>query len=117
MNGAAPTSGSSDEQQNAHKYVPSYIMHNGRQLQYIRSCFAAIAGSAAGILGLTNLSGFLFYALSWIVLSLLLIVRTSGGSRFFARGYKAFLLDGLFGSLLSYILFHTLVYGLVHLYQ
>ncbi|KAI9484012.1 MAG: hypothetical protein EXX96DRAFT_560481 [Benjaminiella poitrasii] len=103
--------------QDAHKFVQSHIMHNGRQLQYIRSCFAAIAGSAAGILGLTNLSGFLFYALSWSVLSLLLITRTSGGKAYFVNGYKDIAFNGLFGGLLSYVLFHTLLYGLVHLYQ
>ncbi|GAA5813225.1 hypothetical protein MFLAVUS_006699 [Mucor flavus] len=103
--------------QDAHLYVQSHVMHNARQLQYIRSCFAAIAGSAAGILGLTNLSGFLFYALSWTILSTLLIARTSRLNKYFIQGYKDILFDGVLGGLLSYILFHTLLYGLVHLYQ
>ncbi|KAI9365767.1 Rab5-interacting protein-domain-containing protein [Pilaira anomala] len=103
--------------QDAHLYVPSHIMHNTRQLQYIRSCFAAIAGSAAGILGLTNLSGFLFYALSWTILSLLLIARTSNMKKYFIQGYKEVVFDGALSGLLSFILFHTLLYGLVHLYQ
>lgn len=103
--------------QDAHLYVQSHVMHNGRQLQFIRSCFAAIAGSAAGILGLTNLSGFLFYAISWIILSALLIVRTSGTKKYFINDHKDIVLDGALGGLLSYTLFHTLLYGLVHLYQ
>ncbi|KAG2236980.1 hypothetical protein INT48_002049 [Thamnidium elegans] len=96
--------------QDAHLYVQSHVMHNARQLQYIRSCFAAIAGSAAGILGLTNLSGFLFYALSWTILSTLLIARTSRLNKYFIQGYKDILFDGALGGLLSYILFHTLLY-------
>lgn len=103
--------------QDAHLYVQSHVMHNARQLQFIRSCFAAIAGSAAGILGLTNLSGFLFYAIGWIILSILLITKTSGVKKYFIHGYKDVVLDGAMGGLLSYTLFHTLLYGLVHLYQ
>jgi hypothetical protein len=105
-------------QPDAHKFVQSHVMHNARQLQYIRSCFSAIAGSAAGILGLENVNGFLFYGASWLVLSILLVVtRTSKPHKFFIHGYKEMVFDGALGGLLSYILFHTLCYGLVHLYQ
>jgi hypothetical protein len=107
--------------EDAHLYVQSHVMHNARQLQYIRSCFAAISGSAAGILGLTNLSGFLFYALCWSILSILLMIRintsNSKKSVFFMNGYKDIVFDGALGGLLSFILFHTFLYGLVHLYQ
>lgn len=103
--------------QDAHLYVQSHVMHNARQLQYIRSCFAAIAGSAAGILGLTNLSGFLFYAVSWVILNGILMTRACGSKKYFINGYKDLVFDGAMNALLSYILFHTLLYGLVHLYQ
>ncbi|KAI9249313.1 hypothetical protein BY458DRAFT_525656 [Sporodiniella umbellata] len=101
--------------QEAHKYVQTHVMHNNRQLQYVRSCFSAIAGSAAGILGLTNLNGFLFFGLSWMILCLLLLTRTNKDQ--FMNGYKDLFVDGAVGGLLSYTLFHTLLYGLVHLYQ
>lgn len=105
-------------QDNAHQYVQGYVMHNNKQLQYIRSCFAAIAGSVAGILGLTNWSGFVFYAMSWSVLSLLLLlIKTSSPSQHFVSGWKGIVVDGAINGLLSYTLFHTLLYGLVHLYQ
>jgi hypothetical protein len=105
-------------QDNAHQYVQSHVLHNTKQLQYIRSCFAAIAGSAAGILGLTNWSGFLFYAISWCLLSILLVLlKTSSPSQHFVSGWKGIVLDGAMNGLLSYTLFHTLLYGLVHLYQ
>lgn len=104
-------------QPDAHKFVQSHVMHNARQLQYIRSCFSAIAGSAAGILGLQNMNGFLFYGVSWLVLSLLLVVTRPSTSKYFIHGYKEVVIDGALSGLLSYILFHTLCYGLVHLYQ
>ncbi|KAI8888513.1 DUF786-domain-containing protein [Backusella circina FSU 941] len=110
---AAPT----QPNQDAHKYVQANVMHNTRQLQYIRSCFAAIAGSAAGILGLTNLNGFLFYGVSWLILSGLLLLTRKNINKHFINGYKDIVLDGAMGGLLSFVLFHTLLYGLVHLYQ
>ncbi|KAI7863681.1 hypothetical protein BDF14DRAFT_1972761 [Spinellus fusiger] len=103
----------------AHNFVQPHLAHNIKQLQFIRSCFAAIAGSVAGILGLTHWSGFLFYALSWAILSVLLVVGkcTSRPYRFFVHGWKDLGVDGALNGLLSYTLFHTLLYGLVHLYQ
>ncbi|KAI8145558.1 hypothetical protein BJV82DRAFT_479831, partial [Fennellomyces sp. T-0311] len=92
--------------------------HNNKQLQFIRSCFAAIAGSAAGILGLTNWSGFLFYALSWSTLAVLLVVfkcRHQPGT-YFIHGVRELVVDGAVNGMLSYILFHTFLFGLVHLY-
>lgn len=105
--------------QNAHKYFQPHMAHNAKQLQFIRSCFAAIAGSAAGILGLTNWNGFLFYALSWTILaSLLLLIKCSSQpGLYFINGWREVVVDGALNGLLSYILFHTLLYGLVHLYQ
>lgn len=105
--------------QDAHRFYQPHVAHNMKQLQFIRSCFAAIAGSAAGILGLTNWSGFLFYALSWTILAtmLILIKSHSQPSKYFMNGWRELVVDGALGGLLSYILFHTFLYGLVHLYQ
>ncbi|ORX44238.1 DUF786-domain-containing protein [Hesseltinella vesiculosa] len=105
------------QDQEAHQYVQQHVMYNGMQLQYIRSCFAAIAGSAAGILGLTNWSGFLFYGVSWSVLSALLLLKAPSPSKHFMAGWQDMVVNGAMNGLLSYILFHTLLYGLVHLYQ
>lgn len=113
MNAPPPTTNPQD----AHKYITANVVHNGKQLQYIRSCFSAIAGSAAGILGLTNWSGFIFYGVFWVILSSLLLMRTSGGKKYFVNGYKDIVVNGSLGGLLSFTLFHTLFYGLVHLYQ
>ena len=105
--------------QNAHKYFQPHVVHNNKQLQFIRSCFAAIAGSAAGILGLTNWSGFLFYALSWLTLTVLLVVFKCyhQPGNYFMHGIRELVVDGAINGLLSYTLFHTLLFGLVHLYQ
>ncbi|KAI8065817.1 hypothetical protein BC940DRAFT_240507 [Gongronella butleri] len=92
-------------------------MYNAKQLQYIRSCFAAIAGSAAGISGLTNWSGFFFYGASWAVLCVLLWLKAPAPSKHFPGAWKDITVNGALNGLLSYTLFHTLLYGLVHLYQ
>jgi hypothetical protein len=105
--------------EDVHKYVQPYIMHNEKTMQFARACLAAISGSAAGILGLKNFQGFAFYAVSWIFMSfLLLAVKTQFKPQlFFKGGAKDIFTEGLIGGLLSYILFHTFLYGLVHLYQ
>ncbi|KAI9028226.1 hypothetical protein CLU79DRAFT_738334 [Phycomyces nitens] len=105
--------------QDTHNFVQPHLAHNAKQLQFIRSCFAAIAGSAAGILGFTNWSGFLFYALGWSILSVLVLLFNCGSkpSRFFINGWRDLVVDGAMNGMLSYTLFHTLLYGLVHLYQ
>ncbi|KAL4208484.1 hypothetical protein AB4K20DRAFT_1806245 [Rhizopus microsporus] len=101
--------------QETHKYVQANIAHNNRQLQYIRSCFSAISGSAAGILGLQNWNGFLFFALSWMILNGMILTIKARKEHFI--NMKALFLDGAIGGLLSFLLFHTLLYGLVYLYQ
>ncbi|GAB5585329.1 hypothetical protein Unana1_00229 [Umbelopsis nana] len=115
MSADAPGSGSED----VHKYVQPYMAHNAKTMQFARAGLAAISGSAAGILGLKNLSGFAFYAVSWVFMSfLLLAVKTQFKPHlYFKGGAKDIFTDGLIGGLLSYILFHTFLYGLVHLYQ
>ncbi|KAG2174666.1 hypothetical protein INT44_006930 [Umbelopsis vinacea] len=115
MSADAQGSGTED----VHKYVPLYMAHNAKTMQFARAGLAAISGSAAGILGLKNLYGFAFYAVNWVLISfLLLAIKTQFKPQlFFKGGAKDIFTDGFIGGLLSYILFHTFLYGLVHLYQ
>ncbi|OZJ05022.1 hypothetical protein BZG36_02141 [Bifiguratus adelaidae] len=103
----------------ATRYVPAHMAHNAQVILFIRSTTAAITGSAAGILGLTNWSGFLFYAVTWVLSTLLIISMKAKGKLglYFVDGGRHVWTEGLFGSLFSYVLFHTFLYGLVHLYQ
>jgi hypothetical protein len=110
------------------------IGHNVRIITYCRSTLAAVAGAAAGILGLQGLSGFFFYFIASAIMSAGLYVWTNfkPGKYFPGMGAPSgptgassgewmalvnVLTFEVFGSLFSYLLFWTLVYGLVHIYD
>ena len=75
-------------------------------------------GSAAGILGLTGLVGFLFYFISYIIVSISIAAKMNFdvGKYFPKQTLPTFLLNGLGGQLVAYIMYWTLMYALVHLY-
>ncbi|CAB4374276.1 unnamed protein product [Rhizophagus irregularis] len=84
---------SQSPQNQASLYVPENIVHNVKTITFIRSSMSAITGSAAGILGLTGYSGVYF------------------------RNGSDVWTEGVFGGLFSYVLFWTLLYGIVHVYD
>ncbi|KAJ3192947.1 hypothetical protein HK101_005705 [Irineochytrium annulatum] len=93
------------------------IQHNIRILNYTRSTLAAVAGAAAGILGLQGLSGFYFYLLASALMSAMLHVYSAKGQPGkYLVGWWMVLTHEVVGSMFSYVLFWTLFYGLVHVY-
>ena len=62
----------------------------------------------AGVLGLTGLSGFVFYVMCSACLSALLYGKYRNAQS---------LHEGVVGNVLSFVLFWTLFYGLVHVYE
>ncbi|PRQ71376.1 Rab5-interacting protein (Rab5ip)-domain containing protein [Rhodotorula toruloides] len=95
-------------------FVPN-LVHNQRALYYVKSTTACIAGSIAGILGLTNLHGFvLFFITSFGVGALYSAVNCGmKPGRYFPKAREP-LLSGTLGNCFSFILFWTLFYSLVH---
>jgi len=104
---------------------------NTRVLNFVRSVMFVYAGSVAGVLGLTGLQGFAFYVTVFVVVSvaMLMFMKSSGKAgdakshdgdglqRFFLTSSPvSFALSGMGGQLVTYILFWTLAYALVHLY-
>ena len=67
---------SQSPQNQASLYVPENIIHNAKTITFIRSSMSAITGSAAGILGLTGYSGFIFYTLTAFFTSFLIYYGT-----------------------------------------
>ncbi|BGP35501.1 hypothetical protein JCM10296v2_007339 [Rhodotorula toruloides] len=98
-------------------FVPN-LVHNQRALYYVKSTTACIAGSVAGILGLTNLHGFvLFFITSFGVGALYSAVNCGmKPSRYLPKASEP-LLSGTLGNCFSSILFWTLFYSLVHIYK
>ncbi|ETS60298.1 hypothetical protein PaG_05853 [Moesziomyces aphidis] len=58
----------------AQSYYPENVAHNSKQVEYVRSTALSVAGSVAGVLGMTNWLGFGFYAISVLVTNVLVLV-------------------------------------------
>ncbi|KAJ3106586.1 hypothetical protein HDU97_005951 [Phlyctochytrium planicorne] len=95
------------------------IAYNVRILTYTRSMLAAIAGACAGILGFQGLQGFLFYAVASVILSAFLHLYSAklNPGKHIPNGALGIWTHEVTGSAFSYVLFWTLVYGLVHVYD
>ncbi|RUP51182.1 hypothetical protein BC936DRAFT_149503 [Jimgerdemannia flammicorona] len=116
MNPAAPPQNIA---QDALKYTPANLQHNAQVMLFARSSVAAVTGAAAGVLGLTGKDGFVFYGITWLVMSFVLwsLKTRFRPDLYFKNGAREIWTEGVFGGLLSFILFHTFLYGMVHLYQ
>jgi hypothetical protein len=78
---------------------------------------AILAGSVAGILGMEGLAGFLFFVFSCFITSGMLCLRMGSLSMsdFFPKPNQVWT-SGLTEGLMSYILFWTLLFDLVHIF-
>lgn len=97
-------------------YSEGAVRHNLGLLEYCRTSMAALSGSTAGILGLTGLFGFAFYFINAVVLWLFLLSKAGSDWQKFFRSRTQLLTSGFFGGLITYILFWTFLYGMVHVY-
>mmetsp|Transcript_7220 Transcript_7220/g.12189 ORF Transcript_7220/g.12189 Transcript_7220/m.12189 type:complete len:111 (+) Transcript_7220:93-425(+) len=92
------------------------IANNSRSLNYCRVFVAIISGCAAGILGVTGLVGFLFFLLSTFVLSAGLYSAMGSDPKPFFKSSTDVWTAGINEAMMSYILFWTLFYDIVHIY-
>ncbi|KAI8829553.1 hypothetical protein HDU81_003259 [Chytriomyces hyalinus] len=99
---------------------PAAMQTNMYIILYARSTLAATAGAAAGILGLTGTTGFVFFFAASAVMSAALVLRTGfNPNKYFPqnRGWMQISTGEVVNSLFSYMLFWTLFSGLVHLFE
>ncbi|GAA5919598.1 hypothetical protein JCM1841_001070 [Sporobolomyces salmonicolor] len=116
------------------------LQHNNRALYYVKSsgflvcpsracspahpppslvaATACIAGATAGLLGLTNLVGFAFFFLTALLVGGAFATVNCAGkpARYFVTAREP-LVSGLLENLFSYVLFWTLFYSLVYIYD
>ncbi|GLD95566.1 hypothetical protein PINS_up004243 [Pythium insidiosum] len=94
------------------------MQHNEQLVDFCHTSMCVIAGSIAGVIGLTGLSGFALMVGAYVLTSLALLVfkLQMNVKAYFNLSVVSFIFHGLFGHLLSFILFWTLAYGLVHIY-
>merc|ERR1719184_680300 len=75
-----------------------------------------LSGGVAGILGLSTLYGFAFYAVSVVVLWLMILWKAGSEWKKYFGSRQALLTNGFFGQMFTYVLFWTFLYGMVHVY-
>ncbi|GCC17326.1 hypothetical protein chiPu_0020533 [Chiloscyllium punctatum] len=92
------------------------VRGNAAILDYCRTSVSALSGATAGILGLTALTGFIFYFVASFLLSVLLIVKAGRRWSKYFKSRRPLFTGGLVGGLFTYILFWTFLYGMVHVY-
>ncbi|KDN39691.1 hypothetical protein K437DRAFT_258964 [Tilletiaria anomala UBC 951] len=169
--GASPGTVAEAHDSPSRAFYPEAVQHNVKQISYIRSISLSLAGSASGVLGLTNLNGFYFYIISQLLISLCILfinakgqptaylvdaavidlqrkrarvhaameAKSGGGEKAKGRSSQAqgfrqgqgppglvgtawmwinlLLVDGAQDNVLSYVLWWTFWYGIVHVYD
>lgn len=109
--------GQADDQQEVFDYHAQ--QSNVQKMEAIRSYMGIVTGICAGILGLTNMNGILFFFAGQVIVSLALYMKMGGDIEKYYKGIGkiSFALDGVQNCFMSYMLFWTLFYGLVYLFE
>jgi len=91
---------------------------NNKKIDKVRSLMGIISGCVAGICGLTGFQGLVcFVALHLVVnFSLITFKMKLNLKEYFNESILSFMTGDLQSSILSYLLFWTLFYGLVYLF-
>lgn len=97
-------------------YSDFAVRFNENSLEQCRTSVSVLAGCVAGVIGLTSYKGFVFYGLSMILLSLIIFVFIRHEHRKFFTSLNHVFTNGFLNGLLTYVLFWTFLYGIVHLY-
>mmetsp|Transcript_11433 Transcript_11433/g.18612 ORF Transcript_11433/g.18612 Transcript_11433/m.18612 type:complete len:114 (-) Transcript_11433:39-380(-) len=111
----APTPGVNEEPE---LYDQRSVMFNVKAVAYVRTILTIAAGFAAGVLGLTGFKGFALYLVLYVSASLLMVAKMGDPvSKYIPKtGTASFLLGGIGGEGLAFVLYWTLSYALVHIY-
>jgi hypothetical protein len=93
------------------------LMFNVKNLELFHISLAIVAGVAAGILGLTSLRGLYLYLVVAAVSFVGLLTKMKYNSaQYMVGSILQFEFSMLSGQVLTYILFWTFAYAIVHLY-
>ncbi|KAF8408537.1 hypothetical protein HHK36_007693 [Tetracentron sinense] len=92
------------------------LQNNMKIIYYSRTFLSIIGGVIAGILGFTGLSGFVFYFLVMAFTSLGLAAKAKFSLHSYFDCWNRIILDGFLGGLMSFVLFWTFAYDIVHIF-
>ncbi|KAM0904537.1 hypothetical protein ACQ4PT_017979 [Festuca glaucescens] len=92
------------------------LTSNVRSILYSRTFLSIAGGVVAGIWGFTGLTGFIFYFLIMMVASLGLLAKSKFSVHTYFDSWSRILVEGVFGGLMSFVLFWTFAYDIVHIF-
>ncbi|XP_020098614.1 ER membrane protein complex subunit 6 [Ananas comosus] len=92
------------------------LQSNMKSIYYSRTFLSIIGGVVAGIWGFTGLTGFVFYFLIMAVASLGLAAKAKFSVHTYFDSWNRILVDGVLGGLMSFVLFWTFAYDIVHIF-
>uniref|UniRef100_A0A7C9D4R1 ER membrane protein complex subunit 6 n=1 Tax=Opuntia streptacantha TaxID=393608 RepID=A0A7C9D4R1_OPUST len=92
------------------------MQSNMKVIYYSRTFLSIIGGVIAGILGFTGLTGFIFYLVVMAITSVALAAKAKFSVHTYFDSWNRVLLDGFFGGLMSFVLFWTFAYDIVHIF-
>lgn len=93
------------------------MMHNMNAVDGCRSYLTLFGAVSAGVVGATGMRGLLFFVGTYALGSVALLTRMRFDvSAYTGEGLAKFLIMGAPGYALSFVLFWTLAYALVHIY-
>ncbi|CAM6101345.1 unnamed protein product [Calypogeia fissa] len=106
----------SDDASEKPAYSQENVQHNMRVIYYSRTFLAIVGGMVAGVLGLTAFSGFLFYLFIMILVSGAIAAKTKFNVFSYFDSWQRITLDGIAAGFLSFVLFWTFAYDIVHIF-
>ncbi|KAL5782091.1 hypothetical protein ACOSP7_007120 [Xanthoceras sorbifolium] len=92
------------------------MQSNMKVIYYSRTFLSIIGGVIAGILGFTGFAGFIFYFLIMAVTSVGLMAKAKFSVHSYFDSWNRIILDGFLGGLMSFVLFWTFAYDIVHIF-
>ncbi|KNA19864.1 hypothetical protein SOVF_057520 [Spinacia oleracea] len=92
------------------------MQNNMKVINYSRTLMSIVGGIIAGILGFTGLTGFIFYFVVMAVTSVGLAAKAKFSIHSYFEGWNRVLLDGFLAGLMSFVLFWTFAYDIVHIF-
>ncbi|XP_065619647.1 uncharacterized protein LOC111991060 [Quercus suber] len=92
------------------------LQTNMKAIYYSRTFLSIIGGVIAGILGFTSLTGFIFYFLVMAITSVGLIAKSGFSIHSYFDSWNRVIFDGFLSGLMSFVLFWTFAYDMVHIF-
>ena len=94
------------------------IQYNAKTIGWARTFMVITGGACAGVLGLTGLQGIIGFVVLYALISVSILakVKFDLGNVLPGSTTPTFVLGGIMGELMSFLLFWTLLYGIVHVY-